>query len=57
MRMLDSAQLKAGTFKTDRIGSALRGENPTLITQMRSGFVFLAENIKQKLEALVQKYY
>ena len=41
--VFDSEQLKAGKFKADRIGSALRGENPTMITQMRSGFVFLMD--------------
>lgn len=30
-------------WKTDRIASALRGENPTVITRMKSGFAVLAD--------------
>ena len=41
--MLEKDLLESGTFKEDRIGSALRGENPTMITRMRSGFVFLMD--------------
>ena len=41
--MIDIAKFRAGTFKADRIGSALRGENPTMLTRMRSGFVFIMD--------------
>ena len=41
--MLEKDLLQSGEFKKDRIGSALRGENPTLLTRMRSGFVFLMD--------------
>lgn len=30
-------------WKSDRIGSALKGENPTVIRRMKSGFVVLAD--------------
>jgi len=30
-------------WKSDRIASALKGENPTVITRMKSGFVVLAD--------------
>ena len=41
--MLDIEQLKKGDFKKDRIGYALRGENPTVIVRMKSGFVCLMD--------------
>lgn len=41
--MIDIVKFRAGTFKADRIGSALRGENPTMLTRMRSGFVFMMD--------------
>lgn len=31
-------------WKDDRIGSCVRGENPTMIIQMKSGFAVLADN-------------
>lgn len=30
-------------WKNDRIGSVLKGENPTVITRMRSGFAVLGD--------------
>ena len=41
--MIDIAKFREGTFKADRIGSALRGENPTMLARMRSGFVFMMD--------------
>lgn len=41
--MLDIEKFRAGEFKKDRIGYALRGENPTMISRMKSGFVFLMD--------------
>ena len=41
--MLERELLEEGKYKEDRIGSALRGENPTMITRMKSGFVFLMD--------------
>jgi len=41
--MIDIAKFREGTFKADRIGSALRGENPSMLTRMRSGFVFMMD--------------
>ncbi|MBI5958876.1 MAG: hypothetical protein HY866_09090 [Chloroflexi bacterium] len=41
--MLDIQKFREGRFKEDRIGFALRGENPTLLTRMKSGFVFLMD--------------
>ncbi len=41
--MLEREQLESGAYREDRIGTALRGENPTLITRLRSGFVFLMD--------------
>ena len=31
-------------WKKDRIGSCVRGENPTVITKMKSGYVVMADN-------------
>jgi len=31
-------------WKKDRIGSCLRGENPTMIVKMKSGFAVMADN-------------
>ncbi len=42
--MLDIAKFREGTFKADRIGYALRGENPTMLARMNSGFVFMMDN-------------
>jgi diadenosine tetraphosphate (Ap4A) HIT family hydrolase len=41
--MLDIQKFREGKFKEDRIGYALRGENPTMISRMSSGFVFLMD--------------
>lgn len=41
--MLDIQKFREGAFKQDRIEYALRGENPTTITRMNSGFVFLMD--------------
>lgn len=41
--MLDIQKFREGSFKQDRIGYALRGENPTQIARMRSGFVFMMD--------------
>jgi diadenosine tetraphosphate (Ap4A) HIT family hydrolase len=41
--MIDVAKFREGSFKADRIGYALRGENPTTITRLQSGFVFLMD--------------
>jgi len=41
--MLDIQQFREGRFKEDRIGYALRGENPTMISRMKSGFVFMMD--------------
>ena len=41
--MLEKDLLETGAYKKDRIGSALRGENPTMVTRMSSGFVFLMD--------------
>jgi diadenosine tetraphosphate (Ap4A) HIT family hydrolase len=41
--MLDIQKFREGKFKEDRIGYALRGENPTMISRMASGFVFLMD--------------
>ncbi len=39
--MLDIEKYRLGKFKEDRMGYALRGENPTMLARLRSGFVFL----------------
>ncbi len=41
--MLDIARFREGKFKADRIGYALRGENPTMIARVNSGFIFLMD--------------
>jgi len=41
--MLDIQKFREGKFKEDRIGYALRGENPTMISRMKSGFVFMMD--------------
>ena len=41
--MLEKTLLEKGAYKEDRVGSALQGENPTMVTRMNSGFVFLAD--------------
>lgn len=41
--MIDITKFREGSFKADRIGSALRGENPTTLVRMRSGFVFMMD--------------
>jgi diadenosine tetraphosphate (Ap4A) HIT family hydrolase len=41
--MLDIQKFREGKFKEDRIGYALRGENPTMISRMNSGFVFMMD--------------
>jgi diadenosine tetraphosphate (Ap4A) HIT family hydrolase len=41
--MLDIRKFREGKFKEDRIGYALRGENPTMISRMNSGFVFMMD--------------
>ena len=41
--MLDIGKFREGEFKKDRIGYALRGENPTVIAQMNSGFACLMD--------------
>jgi diadenosine tetraphosphate (Ap4A) HIT family hydrolase len=41
--MLDIAKFREGEFKKDRIGYALRGENPTVIGRMKSGFACLMD--------------
>jgi diadenosine tetraphosphate (Ap4A) HIT family hydrolase len=41
--MIDIAKFREAKFKTDRIGYALRGENPTMLARMRSGFVFMMD--------------
>jgi diadenosine tetraphosphate (Ap4A) HIT family hydrolase len=41
--MINLAKFQAGAFKTDRIGSALQGENPTMLARMPSGFVFMMD--------------
>ena len=33
-----------GDWKKDRIGSCERGENPTLMVKMKSGFAVMADN-------------
>ena len=41
--MIDLVKFRLGEFKADRIGSALRGENPTTLARLDSGFVFLMD--------------
>ena len=41
--MLDIKKFREGEFKKDRIGYALRGENPTVLARMKSGFVCLMD--------------
>ena len=41
--MIDLEKFREGAFKGDRIGYALRGENPTTLARMNSGFVFLMD--------------
>jgi diadenosine tetraphosphate (Ap4A) HIT family hydrolase len=41
--MIDIQKFREGKFKEDRIGYALRGENPTQIARMKSGFVFMMD--------------
>ena len=41
--MLNIDEFRGGKFKEDRIGYALRGENPTQLARMKSGFVFLMD--------------
>lgn len=41
--MLDIQKFRSGKFKEDRIEYALRSENPTMISQLKSGFVFLMD--------------
>ena len=41
--MLDIQKFREGKFKEDRIGCALRGENPTMVSRMKSGFVFMMD--------------
>ena len=41
--MLDIQKVREGKFKEDRIEYALRGENPTMISRLKSGFVFLMD--------------
>jgi diadenosine tetraphosphate (Ap4A) HIT family hydrolase len=41
--MLEGDSLREGSYKADRLGAALRGQNPTLLARLRSGFVFLAD--------------
>ncbi len=42
--MLDIEKFREGKFKEDRIGYALRGENPTMIARVNTGFVFMMDN-------------
>lgn len=41
--MLNITQFREAKFKADRVGYALRGENPTMIARMNSGFVFMSD--------------
>ncbi len=41
--MIDIAKFREGSFRNDRIGYALRGENPAMLTRMKSGFVFMMD--------------
>lgn len=41
--MIDIQKFREGKFLEDRIGYALRGENPTMIARLKSGFVFLMD--------------
>jgi hypothetical protein len=43
--MIDIQKFREGKFREDRIGYALRGENPNQIARMKSGFVFLLEQL------------
>jgi diadenosine tetraphosphate (Ap4A) HIT family hydrolase len=42
--MLDIEKFREGKFKGDRIGYALRGKNPTMLSRMKSGFVFMMDS-------------
>ena len=41
--MLEKELLIDGSYKKDRIGTALLGKNPTVISRVNSGFVFLMD--------------
>ncbi len=41
--MLNIQKFREGKFKEDRVGYALRGENPTMIARVNSGFVFMMD--------------
>lgn len=41
--MLDLQKIREGKYKEDRIGYALRGENPTQLARLESGFAFLMD--------------
>ena len=43
VQVIDIDEFRAGKFKEDRLGYALRGENPTQLARMNSGFVFLGD--------------